>query len=236
MKGLVKVEGHPIFNHPLPIIICSEPFLCNMECGHRDHGGRRWSVCLKYYGADQGVRDCDLNNMEYCEQRNVDDRVRDLTDSLIRSTCNPCTYCGGEHRSLRQHLVCNRILCAEKIIEGAESELPEYTPRIQISTWPRIREMVLRRDSYKCLSCGADLSSRPEWMREVHHIVPRTLGGTDDPRNLKTLCNACHRPLTEILMLKIEPNDDVSRKEAELRRKFRNGRELLRSLSADDSA
>lgn len=93
--------------------------------------------------------------------------------------------------------------------------------------------MVLHRDSFTCTMCGQDLSSRPEWMREVHHMSPRRLGGTDDPRNLRTLCNACHQPLTEILMLKVEPRDEAGRMETELRRKFRNGRELLRSLTED---
>ncbi len=163
----------------------------------------------------------------------MDEGVRVLTDSFIRTKCNPCAYCGGNHVNLKRHLVCERIFYAEEIIRGAESELPECTPRLQISTWPHIRGMVLDRDSHSCLGCGVDLSARPEWMREVHHILPRILGGTDDPRNLKTLCNACHRPLTEILMLKMEPKDETERMEADLKRKFRNGRDLLRSLSAD---
>ncbi len=236
MKGRVKVEGHPIFNHPLPTVICFDTLLCNMRCSHRDHGGRRWSLCLKHSRSDKGIRDCDLNNMEFCEDRSTDEEIRRLNDSFIDSVCRPCAYCGREHRSVRQHLACGRIHCAEGIIEGVDSEFPESTARLRISTWARIRGMVLERDSYTCLSCGTDLSSRPEWMREVHHILPRTMGGTDDPRNLRTLCNACHRPLTEILLLSMEPKDDEGRKEAELRRKFRNGRELLRSLSTDPDA
>ena len=35
------------------------------------------------------------------------------------------------------------------------------------------------------MSCG-------EPADEVHHIRPRHLGGTDHPRNLVPLCEACH--------------------------------------------
>lgn len=34
--------------------------------------------------------------------------------------------------------------------------------------------------------CGA------EWPLEVHHVLPRHLGGADSPRNLRTLCRRCH--------------------------------------------
>ena len=43
-----------------------------------------------------------------------------------------------------------------------------------------------RRDGYRCQGCGA-----PKPLT-VHHIRPRELGGTNDLRNLLTLCVACH--------------------------------------------
>lgn len=205
-----------------------------MECSHRDHGGRRWSLCLRNLANGQGVEDCDRNGMEFCEHRTVDVDVRRITDSVIKSRCIPCSYCGGSHRSFREHLVCGHLSCTKVTLDGGEAAYPESTPRVRMSAWPRIREMILHRDSHTCTNCGTDLSSRPDWMREVHHIIPRSMGGTDEPHNLKTLCNACHQPLTEILRLKLAPKDDQERKEADLRRKFRNGRELLRSLSSDD--
>jgi 5-methylcytosine-specific restriction endonuclease McrA len=47
----------------------------------------------------------------------------------------------------------------------------------------------LRRDNYRCTACGATRDL------EVHHIVPRRLGGPDEPANLITLCAACHSRL-----------------------------------------
>ena len=51
---------------------------------------------------------------------------------------------------------------------------------------------VLARDSYTCQCCkGRHKDSK----LEVHHIVFRSNGGSDDKSNLITLCHTCHRAL-----------------------------------------
>jgi 5-methylcytosine-specific restriction endonuclease McrA len=54
---------------------------------------------------------------------------------------------------------------------------------------PRVRREVLARDRHRCQGpdCG-----RIQFL-EVHHIVPRKLGGANKTGNLITLCSACHR-------------------------------------------
>lgn len=54
---------------------------------------------------------------------------------------------------------------------------------------PSIRRAVLARDGRRCTTegCGA------RRFLEVHHIVPRTRGGSNAMENLTTLCGACHR-------------------------------------------
>ena len=49
------------------------------------------------------------------------------------------------------------------------------------------REAVLNRDNYTCQVCG-----KKNTRLEVHHIVYRSQGGTDDENNLITLCEDCH--------------------------------------------
>lgn len=60
------------------------------------------------------------------------------------------------------------------------------------SDWHRRRREVLERDDYTCRHC-----ERHEDMRgvslEVHHIVPRSRGGTHQKANLVTLCAHCHK-------------------------------------------
>jgi len=57
--------------------------------------------------------------------------------------------------------------------------------------WQRRRKEVLRRDDYECRHC-----ERHEEMRgvslEVHHIVPRSRGGSHQKYNLVTMCSHCH--------------------------------------------
>lgn len=52
------------------------------------------------------------------------------------------------------------------------------------------KEAVMNRDSYTCQICGAKNTRL-----EVHHIVYRSKGGTDNEDNLITLCESCHKKI-----------------------------------------
>ena len=66
--------------------------------------------------------------------------------------------------------------------------------------WSEQREKALKRDFYKCQSCGlANDTHREKWDQSlhVHHIIPRSEFDHDDPQqneltNLITLCRNCH--------------------------------------------
>lgn len=53
--------------------------------------------------------------------------------------------------------------------------------------WLRLRGYVFKRDGYRCQICGrkSDLI--------CHHIQPLGMGGTNNSRNLVTLCKSCHK-------------------------------------------
>lgn len=51
--------------------------------------------------------------------------------------------------------------------------------------WPRIRQVVLRRDKHTCQLCG-------EWGKEVDHVVEVQDGGLSVVENLRVLCHTCH--------------------------------------------
>lgn len=54
---------------------------------------------------------------------------------------------------------------------------------------PRVRREVLARDRHRCRRKGCGHAH----FLEIHHIVPRSRGGSHQPDNLITLCSACHR-------------------------------------------
>jgi len=52
--------------------------------------------------------------------------------------------------------------------------------------WQILRNQILKRDGYRCRICG-----RTHHL-QVHHIIPLSRGGSNDPSNLITLCVVCH--------------------------------------------
>lgn len=55
-----------------------------------------------------------------------------------------------------------------------------------------VKAMVLNRDDYTCQCCkGRHKDSK----LEVHHIIFRSQGGSDEDSNLITLCHTCHKDL-----------------------------------------
>jgi 5-methylcytosine-specific restriction endonuclease McrA len=58
--------------------------------------------------------------------------------------------------------------------------------RLDPISYENLRQQVLRRDGWRCQSCGA-LSNL-----EVHHREFRSHSGHDLEQNLITLCTQCH--------------------------------------------
>ena len=48
------------------------------------------------------------------------------------------------------------------------------------------RKAIYRRDGFRCALCDSTK------YLQVHHYCKRSLGGSDDPMNLITLCAECH--------------------------------------------
>jgi ATP-dependent DNA helicase RecQ len=55
--------------------------------------------------------------------------------------------------------------------------------------WRKTRESILRRDGFRCVECGKPCN--PDEI-DIHHLLPRSAGGSDEPSNLITLCDGCH--------------------------------------------
>ena len=54
------------------------------------------------------------------------------------------------------------------------------------------RDAIVRRDGFACRACGRRTAG------QVHHLLARGLGGSDDPHNLVTLCGRCHMLVSPI--------------------------------------
>lgn len=56
-----------------------------------------------------------------------------------------------------------------------------------------VRAEILERDGFACSQCGRGPDRVNRIWLEVDHIVPINRGGSNDPANLRALCNLCHR-------------------------------------------
>lgn len=79
------------------------------------------------------------------------------------------------------------------------------------------REAVLHRDNYTCQCCG-----KKHVRLEVHHIIFRSLGGTNDERNLITLCEKCHKAVHDGILV-------LTKKPKKLRLKYATQMSIIRS-------
>lgn len=64
-----------------------------------------------------------------------------------------------------------------------------------------LRELVLERDGARC-TVARFLGGQCHRTLDVHHIIPRSEGGTDELENLATVCHA-HHPLWERLRVAV---------------------------------
>lgn len=91
------------------------------------------------------------------------------------------------------HLMKNPSLANPKIRHWGYQKGPNYG-------FENTKAMVLNRDNYTCQYCHG---KHKDSHLEVHHIVFRSQGGSDESENLITLCHTCHKALHDG---KIHPN------------------------------
>lgn len=99
-----------------------------------------------------------------------------------------CSYCGGDVRiwpsQQNEYNYCNRH-CQDRHRSTLDWSGPNGT-NWRGGRWRWWQEQALIRDNYRCVICGFDV------VVNVHHITPRSEGGTDDVSNLITLCPNHH--------------------------------------------
>jgi hypothetical protein len=72
----------------------------------------------------------------------------------------------------------------ESIVSSFRSKLPRL--RLDPASYETLRQQILRRDDWRCQSCGT-MSNL-----EIHHKKFRSHSGHDSEENLITLCTRCH--------------------------------------------
>ena len=68
---------------------------------------------------------------------------------------------------------------------AAMTQAPRPTARTAIP--PDVRQLVWTRDGGACVQCGSNVEL------QLDHVIPVSLGGSNDERNLQILCGPCNR-------------------------------------------
>lgn len=67
----------------------------------------------------------------------------------------------------------------------AACRLPREPRALRGRPWMRLRARILERDRHTCQTCGQPAT-------HVDHVVALARGGSDDPSNLRALCQLCN--------------------------------------------
>ena len=144
-----------------------------------------------------------------------------LPDSYMRMMEEARGICsGGLQKPLADDELFMESLC--RIVHGTEVQdgmirrlmLP-YAERNHDDLDPEVRESILRRDKHRCHTCGR------RYDLHVHHLVPRSLGGSNDRSNLLSLCRLCrHRHKRHYADFRIMPRSVRGRSRGPNRRRL----------------
>ncbi len=104
------------------------------------------------------------------------------TNNLTKDETRECPVCGKEFIANYD----NRIYCG--INCSSQSRLAKIG--MTQKEWNNLREYIMERDNFTCQDCGKFGMLKG---MAVHHIKPLYQGGDNNPDNLITLCNRCHR-------------------------------------------
>lgn len=105
--------------------------------------------------------------------------------NIRNKNVHPCPVCGKEVNSGRNALTCSRA-CSN--INRTGITYGKGRPRDKVASLRVIRDELIAERGGKCNRCT--FSFVP--VLQLHHIIERSNGGTDDPSNLEILCPNCH--------------------------------------------
>lgn len=122
-------------------------------------------------------------------------------ESGYRRGCR-CDECkAGQAAKMRTYAAAYRVKNGENPTTAYRRSFREangYWPNARGSDWihPKLRLELYERDGWICYLCElqVDRDGDPNGNRapSLDHVTPKSLGGSDDPENLKTACRACN--------------------------------------------
>jgi len=106
-----------------------------------------------------------------------------LTNELYKT--RHCKVCNKMfHPKQYNHVFCSRACSTYSSRSNRLKNIKKYK-----SWWSKNKCEKIEQLGGKCVKCGYNTDIRA---MEIHHILPPSMGGTDDESNLVLLCRNCH--------------------------------------------
>ncbi|HEX5002671.1 MAG TPA: HNH endonuclease [Bacteroidia bacterium] len=96
----------------------------------------------------------------------------------------------------------NEVIATHKINETKIEIARKHQTKRDIN-W-RLRFLVMRRDNFKCISCGRNPATDPQIILHVDHILAWDKGGETVYENLQTLCSVCNIGKSNLAFKEVE--------------------------------
>ena len=107
----------------------------------------------------------------------------ELLDEIIREHINSFN---DSIQELRRTAVESEDIEPIEVVKTKRIPTYKKTWGLPIRQKEELRNVILNRDGHKCCDCG-DVNRL-----QIHHIVERANGGSNEESNLITLCPKCH--------------------------------------------
>lgn len=114
-----------------------------------------------------------------------------------------CKNCNNQFtQNTTNQIYCSSKCCSEShrkkyelISLGKENPNPKNTSL----TFLKLRFEIFKRDGFRCKYCGRN-PREDKCKLVIEHIIPRVLGGTNNPNNLVCACQECNLGKADILL------------------------------------
>lgn len=96
---------------------------------------------------------------------------------------------GSWLNAMREFAAAHKGLTADGTQPHSLESKEAHTPR---NPSLRLRFHVMKRDHFRCCSCGRSPATNPGLELHIDHVAPWSKGGRTLENNLQTLCNSCN--------------------------------------------
>ena len=156
----------------MPTTEYKEPRTC--VCGYSTINPSNWSQHKKRCKLIPNEKDARIATLEK-QLEDKDEQIKALSDEIKRLMAERCAELNEEVKLLRKR---------------------KRTPARVYRTEPQ-RRQIAKRQHWICAGKECTLDGKELQEYEIDHIIPLSLGGSEDPDNLQALCPGCHRRKTD---------------------------------------